>query len=153
MDLSIPLVSTELAKRSFVPRVTTEWNNLSEEARSVRTRRGLRSMVLPKRSPPLYYGVEVDRQSSINLTRLRVSNSNLNLNLYRINLCESPICECGAENESTAHYLLRCTRYARARLDAIATTRPEMWNTNDLLHGSSIRYTPEENRDLCRVVQ
>ena len=153
-DLSIPLVNTELSRRSFVPRSINEWNLLPETSREITTKNGLKLRISPKIWPNPYYSIEEDRPSAINLTRLRVGNSNLHLNLFRRGLSDTPACECGARNESTAHYLLECPIHERTRSDAKAAVPDQsMWNTNDILHGSTIRYSKNENELLCRIVQ
>ena len=153
-DLALPRVLTELAKRSFIARSIEEWNCLDDDTKACNTKQSVQNRLNPKRKPPAYYGFELDRVTAINFTRLRVNNANLSLNLYRRNLADSPACGCGCLLESTSHYFLHCPRYQRARDDAkAAIPDASMWNLQDILHGSTIRYEPEENEVLCRVVQ
>ncbi len=50
------------------------------------------------------------------LTRLRLGLSHLSEHLYTHNIIDSLLCNnCGLENESTAHYLLRCPLYTTER--------------------------------------
>ena len=95
----------------------------------------------------------MDRLSSVNLSRIRCGNSDLNANLHRRNLCDSPLCACGTDEETESHYLLECPLYARLRADAILEVPVGSWNTRDLLHGSKIRYTEEENRTISMTIQ
>ena len=153
-DLAMPRVLTEFAKKSFVPRSTDEWNSLPEAAKSSTTKLGLKNLILPKKKPPMYYGIEIDRISAINFTRLRVKNSNLSLNLFRRNLSDSPACECGAPAETTTHFLLHCPRFMRAREDAKQQIPDAaMWHVQDILHGLNLRYSTKDNESHCRIAQ
>ena len=50
------------------------------------------------------------------LTKIRVSFSDLRDHRFNPNFnCESPICSCGIEDETSVHFFLRCPRYATQR--------------------------------------
>ena len=69
------------------------------------------------------------------------------------NLCESPRCECGEQNEMIEHYLMDCPLYNRARQDAKNLLPVNAWNCRDLLHGSKIRYDKDTNILLSKTIQ
>ncbi len=53
---------------------------------------------------------------NVHITRLRLGLSPLSEHLYTHNLIDDPICKlCHLENETVAHYLLRCPCFARSR--------------------------------------
>ena len=63
--------------------------------------------------------------------------SSLNDHLFRINIVNSPFCQCGA-TETTAHFLLHCPRHNATRLRYIHTINlPINLNTDLLLFGST----------------
>ena len=51
------------------------------------------------------------------LTKLRVQLSHLSEDKFRHNFkdCVSPMCDCGAETETTSHFFLRCQFFANER--------------------------------------
>ena len=116
--LSLPKVKTELHRHSFKNQAIREWKALPNNLRQLDTRLAFKNKLRPKPSVDLYYQIENTSRSAINLARLRCGNANLNENLHCRNFKDSPICQCGQGNESTAHYLLHCPIYNRARDDA-----------------------------------
>ena len=152
-DLAIQVFNTELYRTSFRHLCISDWNALPDSLRAIREKSTLKLRFRPKSTPDPYYGIELTRWSSILLSRIRCGNSDLNANLYRRNLVDSPLCECGESEETEIHYLLYCQTYAAARTDARRMVPVGAWNTKDLLHGSGLRYSGEENRTLCLAVQ
>ena len=62
-----------------------------------------------------------DRLAAVFHTRLRLSNSTLNYDLYLKNFVSSPSCACGFSNETAAHIFFDCDRYA-APCDTLLTS-------------------------------
>ena len=147
-DLYIPMCHTKLCKGSF----RLAGNSLTDDIRSSTSKNAFKVKVRAKPNPDSYYNLEAERIAGINHTRLRTGNCNLNENLYARNLVDSPECSCGHQTESVNHYLLDCPNYLRARTDAKCHV-PGAWNGKDLIVGSKIRYTPEENIAISRTVQ
>ena len=133
--------------------VFVDWNALPGSLRSIVERSRLKLKFRPKSRPEPYYGIELTRWSGMLLSRIRCGNSDLNANLYRRNLVESPMCECGETAETEIHYLLHCQNHVISRRDAKRDIPVGAWNTRDLLHGSRLRYTGGENRTICLAVQ
>ena len=50
-------------------------------------------------------------------------------------------------------HMLESIRYTDTRNSAKLSIPTGAWNTKDLLHGSDIRYSREENRNICLAVQ
>jgi len=45
----------------------------------------------------------------------------LNKDSYRTGTCESPVCECGLEEETVIHLFLNCNKYSHIRSDLFNT--------------------------------
>ena len=56
------------------------------------------------------------RALETSLARLRVGHAGLAAHLFRFNMADAPLCECG-EIETVQHFLLQCSRYDEARHD------------------------------------
>ena len=109
---------TESFKHSFFPFCVREWNKLDNTIRDAVPINQFKSMLknffsLNQRSlfsihDPV--GVKL-------LTRLRLQFSHLNEHKFRHNFkdCVSPMCDCGAETETTSHFFLRCQFFANER--------------------------------------
>ena len=114
-ELDPPKASTEAYAKSFIPETCRKWNNLPEEVRTTDSFDIFKDRTCPKpEKPPGYYNTG-KRKGQIWLTRLRVENADLNENLYNRNLSNSKVCGCGAEEETTEHYLLICPLYTAER--------------------------------------
>jgi hypothetical protein len=94
--------------------------------------------------------------------RLRLGFCALKNYLYRINYCDSPVCECGLERETVQHYFLNCSLFAAQRsvlLTSAAQLCGQAWiesvdseKRSCLLHGcENLSY--RENCLLFRLVQ
>ena len=97
------------------------------------------------------------------LTRLRLQFSHLNEHKFRhgFNDTFNPMCACGAEIETTEHFLLRCHFYSTQRLelfDYLEKVDPAFvhLNTKDqvhfLLYGSSTNTLKSFNHDVLKNV-
>ena len=105
-------------KHSFSAFSVSKWNKLDHTMRDVESIKQFKSMLknffsLNQRSlfsihDPV--GVKL-------LTRLRLQFSHLNEHKFRHNFkdCVSPMCDCGAETETTSHFFLRCQFFANER--------------------------------------
>ena len=152
-DLALQVFNTELCRQSFRHRCISDWNALPESLRRITSKSALKNKLRPKCLPEPYYEIEWTRWSSILLSRLRCGNLDLNANLYRRNLVECPMCACGEAAETEIHYLLYCSNYSTLRSDARNTVPLGSWNTKDLLHGSKLLYTEDQNKTICITVQ
>ena len=54
----------------------------------------------------------------------------LRLNLFKINRCASPFCECGLDTESVKHFFLFCPRYAAQRNLLHSNILGETWSSS-----------------------
>ena len=92
------------------------------------------------------------------LTRLRLQFSHLNEHKFRHNFKDSvsPMCDCGAEIETTSHFFLRCQFFANERqklLDHAYRIDASIKNLNEeslidvLLYGSD-RFNDSKNKQI-----
>ena len=56
-----------------------------------------------------------DFKSLFPSNHLRLGFSCLGENVFKINSCASPICECVLDSDSVKHFFLYCSRYAAQR--------------------------------------
>ena len=113
-----PLCKTESYKRSFIPRPISHWNSLDIIPTSFRNHnifftRHMKTK-MAKAKPPSWFNIG-KRRPNILMTRLRLSNSSLNANLFKNNILENPSCARGTENETAIHYFCECPSYQTHR--------------------------------------
>ena len=99
-DLAIQTFHTELCRTSFRHQCIVDWNALPGSLRTIVEKSRLKLKLRPRPKPEAYYGFELTRWSGMLLSRLRCGNSDLNANLYRKSLVDSPMCECGETAET-----------------------------------------------------
>ena len=110
----------ELCKKSFIPSVIQSWNNLSIETRSSASVKSFKDAITQMtNSVPKYFDYGV-RYLNIIQTRIRHNCSALKADLYRVNICDSPCCECGM-NEDAFHYFFICEKYENQRREMFAS--------------------------------
>ena len=95
--------NSQLYFKSFLPSVTREWNGLSKEIRSFK-----RHLDSSRNASPKFF-FDGKRPGQIYHARLRMRCSSLNAHLFSKNIIDSPLCICGAF-EDTHHFLLSRTR-------------------------------------------
>ena len=95
---------------SFFPLSSQEWNNLSHDIKSLPSpisSKALLSFVKTFKNS----GFAIHGNNGIKLlTRLGLNFSHLNEHKFRHNFLDTlnPMCSCGSEPETTAHFLLHC---------------------------------------------
>ena len=143
--------SSQLYYKSFLPSVTRSWNELSEDKRNSTSVAVFKSKLQCNvRSPPSFF-FDGKRTGQIHHARLRLNCSSLSQHLFSKNIVESPLCECGAV-EDTKHFLLECHRYRNLRVElnnTISLICPPTLNI--LLHGSS-ELTDSDNKKIFLAV-
>ena len=85
-DLALQVFNTELCRSSFRHSSIGDWNALPLGLRNLPSKATFKQRLRPKSKPDPYYEIEWTRFSSINLSRIRCGNSNLNANLVIV-LC------------------------------------------------------------------
>ena len=117
-NLKMPLIKTEVLKRSFIPTAVTLWNKLSFEVREANTLSIFRSKLKNMFKIPnvlYYYG---KRWPSIMHARLRIGCSKLNYDLcFHLHIPDiMPDCSCGEHYENARHFFMTCPNYNDLRV-------------------------------------
>ena len=111
-------VKTNFFKNSFLPAVTTEWNNLDISIRNSSLCHIFKNLILKFIRPELNRISSTQNFESLKLlTRMRLSLIHLADHKFRHNFqdCLNLICSCSQEIETTSHFLLHCLNYRCAR--------------------------------------
>ena len=128
-----------------------ELNGLSEEIRSLTSlpsfKRHLDSSL--NASPKFFF--DGKRPGQIYHARLRMRCSSLNAHLFSKNIIDSPLCVCGAF-EDTQHFLLSCTRYTILRQELVNQVTPVCHPSLNVLFGSQ-ELSDSANKHIFLAVQ
>ena len=150
------ITRTALYENSFFPSTIKLWNELAVEIRLLPTLdqfiyRLKKEYYNPK--PPLWYFYG-DRKYNIILCRLRNRCSTLRADLFRCNLVNSPVCQCGSLHETCHHFFFVCPNFSNQR--AVLLSSLELTGfinvTLDLLLYGSRAYSLEENIQIVEIV-
>lgn len=143
---------SQLYYNSFLPSVIRDWNDLPMDTRNASSLNSFKHKLNTDiKLPPVYFNDGI-RLGQIYHSRLRTDCSSLNSHLYAKHITNSPLCDCGAI-EDTNHYLLHCNRYTDLRrdmLNTISTLCPPTINT--LLWGNS-DLSRDSNKEIFSTVQ
>ena len=137
-DIQTIVCRTAQYFNSFLPSVIREWNSLPLDVRnstsvsSFKCRLKERNYLVPK------YYYTGNRKLQILHARLRTECSSLNHDLFLKHITESPLCRCGAI-ENTDHYLITCRLYRDQRAELINIVSQQTPVTlHILMYGSSM---------------
>jgi hypothetical protein len=148
--LRAPLSRTARYDNSFFPYCIENWNKLDDSVKLLPSvtsfKKHLNSFIRPIGSN--CYGIR-DNFGIKLLTKIRVEFSDLRDHRYNHNFnCESPICFCGLEDETSVHYILCCPRYQAQRtillskiseiMGSDATVLPKDHLNHILIYGSNV---------------
>jgi hypothetical protein len=152
-NLDEPLARLQSLSKSFIPSTTKAWNQLTSMARDSPSIPSFKNRTQHKKAKcnkMYYHGA---RLPSVHHTRMRMGCSALRSHLYnRINVVDSPVCACGAENEDAYHFLLVCPIYRVHRIKMLEVIHPiTSPSLPTLLHGDP-KLTPEGNAKIFNVV-
>ncbi len=170
VNLRVPRCRTERFKRSFFPSSISLWNDLPVSISNAKTlqafKHSISSFLPPPSKPPPWFSVG-RRLPNVLHTRLRLNNSSLNSDRYKINLSDTASCECGALVENNLHFLLHCANHGHARLSLLRAVRnivapgitpatlpalSEEYFTNMILNGS-VDLSAEDNTKIFHALQ
>ena len=116
-NVNTPLTRTVRYENSFVPYTLKAWKNLENKAKAKPSVQSFKKYLngfirLPGHS---LFGI-CDKYGTKLLTKIRVSFSDLRDHRFNHNFnCESPLCKCGIEDETSVHFFLRCPLYPDQR--------------------------------------
>ena len=103
---------------TFFPRCSEERNNLSDDIKSLSSPISFKKALLSfvKISENSVFAIHDDNGIKL-LTRLGLNFSHLSEHKFRHNFLDTlnPMCSCGSEPETTAHFLLRCQNHVMNR--------------------------------------
>ena len=100
---------------------------------------------------PSYY-FDGKRLGQIYHARLRTNCSSLNQHLFSKNIIDSPLCACGAV-EDTTHFLFRCHRFNNLRQELFVTITSICQPTSNILLYGAEYLTYTENKQIFLAVQ
>ncbi len=124
--LRVPFSRTERYKKSFFPSSISLWNKLPVNvinSKSLQSfKRNIASFWPPPCPPPPWFSAGSRLPNSLQ-TRLRLCNSSLNSDRFKIGLSDSASCQCGSPDEHRVHYILHCPLYMAPRLKCLKGIR------------------------------
>ena len=145
---------TQTLQDSFFPKTIRMWNELSAGKKAATSVGQFKENIKPEKSRIPQYVYEGERKLQIPHTRMRLRNSDLNEDLYIINLTETPECACGYGVEDYEHFLKDCIRYnnIRRRVWEKFYIDFQPYEVEELLEGDHNK-DDDENRLLFQAVQ
>jgi hypothetical protein len=155
-DYSVTARRTLIYSRSFLPSATELWNSLNIDIRRCDSLSHFKASLkqlfnLCDQVPPHFF--TGPRHLSILLARIRNNCSNLNSDLYKNHLVNSPNCSCGNGNEDAAHYLIYCPKYNVQRTALFNSLRQFHPLNCDMLLNGSFANNDESNTYIFSEVQ
>ena len=147
---------------SFFPLCSHKWNNLNDDIKSlpppISFKKALLSFV--KTSENSIFAIHDNNDIKL-LTHVRLNLSHLNKHKFRHNFLDTsnPMCSCGSESETTAHFLLRCQNHVMNRtklLKNVCNLDQTQRNYDDdhlihiLLYGSE-KFNFNLNKDIIKL--
>jgi hypothetical protein len=148
-----PRARTVTYQESFIPATTREWNLLPPEAQSTTTLEAFKEYLQKPSKPPDYVYFCVSRKAQVLHNRLRLGCSGLKQHLYLKNICDSPICDCGREEETPIHFLLVCENYDDIREELYTATREYRERPAEILLEGSNELSCDQNQTIFAAVQ
>ena len=119
--LTLPRCRTEKRRKSFVPKTTSDYNNLPDTLKQIPSLNQFKLKTNIHFKPEVKPHYEVgDRRPNALLAMLRVGMSPLNSHLYSRGLIDSPKCTCNNSDETVLHFLLLCPNHAHHRNNLMA---------------------------------
>ena len=162
-NYALPRIRTTRYLKSFFPSTIRQWNNLSEEIKSLQSinsfKRAIRSQLLTVPNPLYDHDFS---HGAIQQSRMRMGLSGLNQHRHKYGFISHSKCpSCGHRPEDAIHYLLQCPTYAAHRRTLLNGMNLLEANTNLMsrkdtvklmLYGSSL-LTHEVNKNIFTLVQ
>ena len=119
-DSNIMLISTRTKsiKKSFFPYCINVWNNLKADIKNAKSISIFKKLIVSKKHGNSLFSV-YDPLGEKFLTRLRLKFSHLKEHKFRRGFADTinPMYACGADVETTEHFLLHCHFYSTQRLE------------------------------------
>ncbi|KYN05751.1 hypothetical protein ALC62_03316, partial [Cyphomyrmex costatus] len=120
------LAAKDAAINGFKPPFRVPYEDMLAESTAQAKRQSVESMkVVSAIKGTLYYenfysqskhtwfhDFHISREEIIHVNRIRSNHINVNESLYRVNMTESPACECGDPRQSINHLIFHCDKYS-----------------------------------------
>ena len=151
-NLNIVQANSQLYYKSFLHSVTRDWNELTEELRNTPTLSSFKCRLDSDLNvvPKVFF--DGKRRGQIYHARLRMRCSTLNAHLFSKNIIDSPICVCGAR-EDTQHFLMSCTRYTTLRQELVNRVTPVFQPSLNVFLFGSQELSDSDSRQIFLAVQ
>jgi hypothetical protein len=124
MNISTPQIRTSAYQKSFYPQTITDWNQLDQETREIRSINTFKELQITKcgfKTNKLYQ--DNSTKAAINHTRIRLGLSGLSSQRCDYNHIDNPKCNyCNSPREDPIHYFLLCPTFAAFRTDLLRDT-------------------------------
>ena len=114
-DVPIP---REDAKIYIGKLIVVDWQIYWENQMAI-TGKGLHLKQIKKTITNWKWSGNKNRRIETAMARLRMGHVRLQKHLYRFNLVENELCQCGEDEESVEHYLLQCNKYCDNRIEML----------------------------------
>ena len=142
---------TNRFKNSFFPFCADRWQLLPDDMKNARNVPHFKKLYKSANIPPKkgFFNI-IDRAGTSILMKLRVDFSDLRDHRFNHGFrnCPSPTCRCGCEDETTEHFLARCSLFTEHRASLLGTISnlfnndisilPHNHLTDILLFGSAV---------------
>ncbi|KAK3106293.1 hypothetical protein FSP39_017122 [Pinctada imbricata] len=115
-NINLPFCRTSLLQSSFIPSSINAWNDLPLSVRSSTSLSQFKAKLKSETTRSAHFDFG-DRKLQILHSRLRHGCSTLNGDLFRINVTNSSMCSCGAQDERALHFFIQCQQYNTIRRD------------------------------------
>ena len=160
-NFEIPFARLCSFESSFFPSTLKLWNNTDQSIRNSLTLSSFKTNIKKQFSRTHQFPSTKDRLYDIILTRIRHNCSNLNADLFRVNISANSNCSCGAVNENAQHYFFECLLYVEQRnrlfssinplanvhLHLITNGDPALnAETNSIIHSAVLKYIKDTHR-------
>ena len=72
-----------------------------------------------KNAKPWFYNKNISRELAVTINRCRSGHNNLKESLFKINVIQDPLCQCGASVENLNHIVWQCHLFDQQRINLI----------------------------------
>ena len=144
---------TEVFSNSFFPSCIKEWKKLDRGIQQYVSYNQFKISILKLIRPTQNSIFDICGNEGIKLlTRLRLGLSHLNSHKFNHGFLDTvnPMCSCNTEEETVAHFFLRCPNFTQHRIhlmNEIDKIHPNILTTNDNLFSKILLYGDEKSSD------
>ena len=140
----------------------TSWEKLKADIRNAKSISIFNKLIVSKKHGHSFFTV-YDPLGEKFLTRLRLKFTHLKEHKFRHGFTDTinPMCACGADVETTEHFLLHCHFYSTQRLelfDNLERANPDFKNLSDkdqvsfMLYGSKTNTSENFNQNIIKII-